>query len=227
MTVTGTGGNGPNSHGVQVFRDGRITSGGAGNVAVTGTAGGTSAFGVFVNGLDNNSPGARINSGGGTITVTGTPAPANNFGIVLGGGGRNTIASTSNASVTLITDAITLDGTGINSVSSGTGTTTLRQLTNGRVISLSGASDNATTLAFTDGELDLVTAGTLVIGDANSGNVDVSTGITQAGRTTNIFTGTSTTVLSGGSLGIRGTVNSPSGGEQRGHAPTRDQSRHY
>jgi len=170
VTVTGMGGAGPNSHGVQLFRDGRITSGSSGAVMVNGTATAGSSFGVYVNGADNT---ARINSGGGTITVTGTAA-LNNFGIVLGGGGTNVIASTSNGAITLIADTVALDGTGLNSVNSGTGSTTLRQLTNGKTINLSGASDNATQLAFTDGELDRVTAGTLVLGDANSGAVDVT-----------------------------------------------------
>ncbi len=204
VSVTGTGGNGPNSHGVQLFRDGRITSGGAGNVMVNGTAGGTNGFGVYVNGTDNT---ARINSGGGTITVTGTPI-SGGLGIVLGGGGTNTISSVSNGAITLISDTMTLDGTGVSTINSGTGATTIRQTTNGKIIDLGGA-DSGTQLGLTNLELNKVTSGTLVIGDANTGNVNVSAGIAQSGKVTNIFTSTSATVLNGGSLGIRGTVNSP------------------
>ena len=226
VTVTGTGGNGPNSFGVQVFRDGRINSGGTGAVAVTGTGGPGSNFGVFVNGLDNNSPGARINSGGGSITVTGT-GTGGNLGIVMGGGGTNTIASTSNGPITLIADQIALDGTGTNPVNSGTGATTLRQLTNGKPIDLGGV-DGPTQLGLTDGELDRVTStGPLVIGDVNSGNISVTGVITQTGHLTNLFTGGSTTVFSGGSLGISGTVNSHPEREQRRNHPARHQPRHH
>ena len=84
----------------------------------------------------------------------------------------------------------------------------IRQKTSGKVIDLGGA-DSGTQLGLTDAELDRVTASTLNIGDANSGNVNVSAVMTQTGKITNIFTGTLTTVLNGGSLGITGTVNSP------------------
>jgi hypothetical protein len=207
VTVTGTGGNGPASYGVQIFRDGRINSGGAGNVAVTGTGGGGS-HGVFVSGVDNSVTGARINSGGGTITVTGIPSPGGTGIVVDGGGsGQSRIQSTGNAPITLIADTMTLDS-GNTTLNSGTGATTLRQLTNGKIINL-GAADSGTQLGFIDNELDRVTSGTLVIGDSNSGAVNVSAVITQTGKTTNINTPGTTTVLSGGSLGITGTINSP------------------
>jgi len=202
VTVTGTGGNGPNSHGVQLFRDGRITSGGAGNVVVNGTASGAGSIGVFVNGLDNNSPGARINSGGGSITVNGT-GTGGNLGLVLGGGGTNSIASVGNAAITLVADAMTLDGTGINDVNSGTGTTTLRQLTNTTAINLGGA-DGAGTLGLTDAELDLVTAGTLNIGDSNSGAITVSANISRGAATVLNLTSNANIDIAGGSLNSAG-----------------------
>ena len=67
-----------------------------------------------------------------------------------------------------------------------------------------------------------------VIGDANSGAVNVSAGITQAGKITNIAATTTTTVLSGGSLGISRHGERPAHGEQRrnssaGHEPRRHQ----
>ncbi|MEQ1920898.1 MAG: LamG-like jellyroll fold domain-containing protein [Pyrinomonadaceae bacterium] len=218
VTVTGTGGGGPNSYGVQIFRDGRINSGGAGAVSVTGQGTTAGSFGVFVNGTDNNSPGARINGGSGaTITVTGT-APAGSIALVLGGGGTNTISSVGNGPINLIADAITLDGTGTNAVNSGIGTTTIRQFTNGRVINLGTASDAGAEVGLSDGELDRVTAGTLAIGDANSGSVNVSGVITQT-KTTNILSPLTTTVSSGGDLGIFGTISGPltvdSGGNVR------------
>ena len=62
-----------------------------------------------------------------------------------------------------------------------------------QTINLGG--DDTGRLGLTDAELDRVTAGTQVIGDANSGAVNVSAGITQAGKITNIAATTTTTVL--------------------------------
>lgn len=215
VTVTGQGGAGPSSHGVHLFRDGLITSANIGSVSVTGTGGGSNSHGVLLNSLDGNS--ARILSGGGPITVTGTSV-GSAVGIMLQRSGASTststIASTSNAAVSLIADTMTLDGgDGNTSISAGTGAVTIRQQTNGRAIGI-GAVDTfggGGTLGLTDNELDRVAAtSTLNIGDANSGAVTVSgpTPITQT-KPTNILAPLTTTVLSGGNLGIFGTITGP------------------
>ena len=140
--------------------------------------------------------------------MTGTHGSTGDFGIsITGANSTANITSGGNATVTLIADRINIDPSN-TSVSAGTGMVNIRQKTNGQTIDL-GGTDSATLLGLTDAELDRVTAGTLVIGDANTGNVNVSTLITQTGKLTNIFTGTSTTVLSTGALGITGTINSP------------------
>ncbi len=204
VTVTGMGGSGQNSHGVQLFRSGRIASGGAGSVVVTGTAGGTFSHGVFLNATDSSNV-ASIASGSGGITVTGTQT-LNGVGINLGPGGlNNSITSTANGPITLISDIMSLDA-GNSVVNSGAGLTTIRQKTNGKTINLGGA-DSTTQLGLGDSELDRVTSGTMQIGDANSGAINVSAAITQAGKITNLFS-TGTTVLNVGNLGLAGTVNS-------------------
>ena len=203
VTVIGTGGSNTGGNNIGVLADdvpSKITAAGSGVVLVTGTGGGGTSNGVSL------TRGGAINSSGGPIIVTGT---GSGIGINLDGTGSSntsTVSSSLNAAVTLVGDTMTLDGAN-TSISAGTGTVTLRQLSNGRIINLGG--NDTGQLGLTDSEMDRVTAGTLVIGDANSGNINVSTLITQTGHLTNIFTGTLTTVLNTGALGISGTINSP------------------
>ena len=60
---------------------------------------------------------------------------------------------------------------------------TLQPNTAGQFVNL-GAADAAGTLGLIDAELDTVTAGTLRVGRANSGNMTVSAALTPAGSTT-------------------------------------------
>ena len=213
VTVNGTGGTGAagNNDGIEFFRSARITSGGAGNVIVDGTGGnGTDSEGVQ---LVTDGTLASISSGGGTITVTG--ASSTSTAILLGGPSNNCggsgchISSGSNAAVTLIGDSMAL-ATGLTtSVSAGSGPVTLRQKTIAVAIELGSATDPfAGSLSLTDAELDRVTAGTLNIGNANTGNVQV-TGVISQTKTTNISTPVATLVFASGDLGIFGTVNNP------------------
>ena len=204
VTVNGTGGaNGSDNEGILI--DGslaRISAAGTGTVNVTGTAGAGTSKGVLL------SRAGSIQSSGGAITVTGTHGATGDFGIsITGANSTANITSGSNATVTLIADRINIDPAS-TLVSAGTGTVNIRQKTNGVVIDL-GGTDAANLLGLTDAELDRVFGSTLNIGDANTGNVNVSTLITQTGKITNIFTGTLTNVLSTGALGITGTINSP------------------
>jgi hypothetical protein len=74
-----------------------------------------------------------------------------------------------------------------NAIIQTTGTVSLLQKTNGQLINL-GAADSAGTLGLTDGELDQITAGTLQIGDVNSGAITVSGAITH-GNNLSLTTG--------------------------------------
>ncbi|MEQ1921297.1 MAG: LamG-like jellyroll fold domain-containing protein [Pyrinomonadaceae bacterium] len=206
VTVIGTGGTGGgNNFGVHVDDiPTRITAGGTGNVIVTGAGGAGTSNGVLVG------RSGAINSSGGTITVTGT-APSGGFGIAVdgsGGSGTSTVASSGNATVTLIADTMSLDQ-GNTSISAGSGQVNLRQETIGRQINLGAADIAGTQLGLLDLEMDRVAAtSTLNIGNTDTGAVSVSDIITQT-KTTNITSSVGTTVLTAGSLGIFGTVTAP------------------
>ncbi|HRI04238.1 MAG TPA: Calx-beta domain-containing protein [Pyrinomonadaceae bacterium] len=199
VTVAGTGGTGGNlNEGIRI--DGslsKISAAGSGNVTVTATAGANSS-----NGLDLSRSGS-IGTASGTIQITGTHGSTGGTGIWLNpGSSGNPIISSTNATITLIADRMDFAA---GSVSANAGIVNIRQKTNNQQINLGGA-DSAVQLGLIDVELDRVTAGTMNIGDAFTGAVSVSNAITQT-KLTNIFS-TSTTVLTGGDLGIFGTVNS-------------------
>src|SRR5206468_10612843 len=93
-------------------------------------------------------------------------------------------------------------------MNAGTGIVNIRQKTNGVGINLGGV--DGAVLGLASGELtNVIAASVLNIGDANTGAVDVSAVISITNRPVNILSPNTTTVLNGGSLGIRGTVTGP------------------
>ncbi len=189
VTVTGTGGgtglnNASGNHGVIVAAGGQIAAGGSGAVSVTGLGNTGGIFspavgnvGVFVTGT-----GSAITSGGGPVNIQGTDGTYLAVAVQEAG----TIASVSNAPVTITTNTLGVIGTG--TISAGTGTVTIQTLSAGTVIALGGGDDarhyptsiiTPVTLGLTDGELDLVTAGTLVIGRSNTANIRLVADITR------------------------------------------------
>ncbi|MCO6459575.1 MAG: VCBS repeat-containing protein, partial [Pirellulaceae bacterium] len=184
VSVTGTGGGAGTAgfnYGVGVSASGLITSAGTGSGATVnvvgqgGNAAGTGSgnYGVLV--LDS---GSQITSSGGAVLITGT-GTSNSAAVRLDNSGS--IASGSNAAITITADSVTLlPGTSVNS---GPGTTTFVQRTAGTLINLAGGdvlTSNPLTLGLTDAELDLVTAGTVQIGDAGSGTITVTGAITHS-----------------------------------------------
>ncbi len=182
VTVTGIGGTGAsasNSRGIVL--SGTISAAGSGSVLVTGTGstgtGGGNA-GVL---MERNGPGTiqEIKSATGNVTVTGTAGGgANSPAIFL-----NSVAAAAATISTASPGQILLVGDSMNfvtsaSVSNPTGSVTLRQSTNGTQINL-GAADSAGVLGLTSAELSLVNAGTIQIGDANSGALTVSAAISH------------------------------------------------
>ena len=171
VTVVGTG-VGDNSLGLYVAISGQITSGGAGSVSLTGTGGsGTNTVGVYL-------ADGTIASGGGAIGVTGLGS-ANNFAVHIDNSG--TIASGSNAPITITADSLDLV---IGSINSGLGTTALLPRTSGTLIDLGGLdvlSGSPLTLGLTAAELGQITAATLQIGQASSGAITLSQPIATAG----------------------------------------------
>ncbi len=217
VTINGTGGSGSGAiHlGVHVLTGGQITSGG-GNVNVTGTGGAGGGAGVDVNGgtitagsgaflnivgigtgggaashgvFLTNAAGSTITSGGGIITITGTASA---------GAGASDLTAQSGATIgggnmlVINADSISLDTSGTPAtVNAGTNSALIQQRTNGTLIDLGGA-DSVGTLGLTDAELDQVTAGTLQIGNANSGAITVSAAITH-GNNLSLTTGAGVT----------------------------------
>ncbi len=94
------------------------------------------------------------------------------------------INSSSNAAITIVADSLNLASPA--AISAGAGTVTLRQRTNGTLINL-GGNDVLTAArspsGLTDAELDTITAGTIQIGDTNSGTLTVSALISRATAT--------------------------------------------
>ncbi len=183
VTVFGTGGNTnnvgvSNGAGVRVIGDGIITSGGSGAVTVTGIGvGGTSVGheGVVINGsgLDNNL--ARIGAANGETTITATSGNDASHALVLGINHAGRITSGTNNPITINADSISIGSEGI--LSSGGGNITILTRTNGTRVDLGGADvlgGSPLTLGLTNAELARISAGTLLIGNNDTGSITVS-----------------------------------------------------
>ncbi|MEQ1828041.1 MAG: FG-GAP-like repeat-containing protein, partial [Pirellula sp.] len=169
--------------GIYMDNTGEISAGGTGNVTISGTgAGGNSGPGNFNHGVLLDGAGVRITSSGGNISVTGTGG----FGSVSNGidfeAGARVSAIIGTPTVTLVADSMRLNST--TSIDAAANSVVLRPKTNGTLISLGGGDIIPGTLGLTDAELDTVIAGKIRIGDANSGNLTVTTGISPAGTNT-------------------------------------------
>ena len=179
VTLTGTG----TGNGTGVINTGTISTAN-GTLAITGTTGsgsGTDRVGVNLTGT--------VSSTGAAINITGTGGPAiisGNFGIISGGSINTSVGNTN---ITLTADSIDISGGSINS---GTGITTLQNRTAGMLIHLGAADvsgDPDSILGLTDAELDLITAGTLIIGNTgvDSGDIGVVAAVTPANVRNFIF----------------------------------------
>jgi hypothetical protein len=161
---------------------------GGGSVTVTTGSGGTLTIST-----SNGSGGSRgINTNNGVIILTTD---------TLSLGATAELNSGGSAAINLISDSMLISATA--SINSSTGNTTLRQRTNGTLINL-GAVDSAGTLGLMDTELDRITAGTLNIGDADSGAITVSAAITRSAATVIDLTSGANIDLSTGSLDSAG-----------------------
>jgi hypothetical protein len=200
VQVTGTGGGGSSAgnRGIHVDLGGKITAAGAGTVTVVGTGGvgtGGSNLGVFV-----VSAGSMITSSGGDISVEGVGgAGANSTAITVDSSGA--ITSVGSGNVTLTADSMSIAGT--TTISAGSNTATLRPRTAGQAINLGGA-DATGTLGLTDAEIDRITAGTLRIGDASAGTINVTQSISPANASTlHLLSGANVTQVSASPREIR------------------------
>ena len=190
VQVTGTAGAATSSNlgegaGIRVFGDSLITAGGSGTVTVSGTGGaGTtaSAHGVFLSGQGFNSNLAGIGAANGATTITATAGNTSSFALMVGTSNKGRIATGSNNPITITADSINIGGAA--TISSGTAATTITTRTAGTLINLGGAdvlSGSPLTLGLTDTELDLITAGTVQIGDGSNGTTTISAVISHTG----------------------------------------------
>jgi len=204
VSVTGRGGaTSSSNYGVRVRSAGQITAGGSGTVTVTGSGGassGASNVGVLVAGASS-----QITSSGGAVLVEGT-GTSNSEAVRLQGQGLGTITSGSNAAITITADSVNIIA-GSGGINSGAGTTTIRTRTAGTQINLGGAdvlSGKPLTLGLTSAELNQITAGTLIIGDTDSGNMTISAAIARASATNVELRSGGNVVFGGGSFNTGG-----------------------
>ena len=182
VSVTGiAGGSGTSSNnlGVYVFGAGSISAGTNGQVEIIGTGGATGGlgYGVTVDGLNS-----KITSSGGDVKITGVEnGSVTALGIITLNSASIT-TNTNGGNILLISNSMDLtNGTSVSTNASAS--TTLRPYTNNVQIDLGTASDPVGgPLGLSDAELDRITAGTIVIGNNNSGDINVSAAIS---RTTN------------------------------------------
>ncbi|MCB1209314.1 MAG: cadherin-like beta sandwich domain-containing protein [Verrucomicrobiales bacterium] len=176
IDLTGTGaGTGLRAKGINFA--GFVRTTGAGAITLTGT-GSSTGSGSENYGVDLHDDTAVTIDGSGLLTVNATgganasPAFHTATGTnLMGYDGVNPYSG----NIIVNADSMSI----ANAVIRTTGTATLRQKTNGTLINL-GAADSAGLLGLTDAELDQVTAGTLVIGDANSGAITIRAVISPA-----------------------------------------------
>ncbi|WP_157607499.1 beta strand repeat-containing protein, partial [Runella limosa] len=191
VTINATGGGAaPSSYGASIAFGGQISAGGMGTVTIIGQGGGGSGGNNY--GVQTFASSSQITSGGGDITITGIEgAGSNSFGIYHFSPAAITTA-TNGGNITLIANSMNFAGTVSTQVPGGS--TTLRPYTNNVAINL-GTATNTTggPLGLSDTELDQITTGTLVIGHANSGNINVSDAITRP-------TSTNVQLISGGDV---------------------------
>ncbi len=211
IVLDGTGGatTGNENYGIQIDGDGRVVTVGDGDITMTGKGGGSGpsnrGIGILVrfNGLVQ---------AGGALTMRGTGGPGvggNNIGVSISGTSivssrdgdtqitgiegigsgsnglvtANTATITSQSNITLIANSVVI-GTSSNITTGADQTVTIRPLTNGVAINLGPTGDPlGGPLQLTDAELDRVSAGTLVIGHAQSGTITQSQPITRPAQT--------------------------------------------
>ncbi len=181
VTVNGTGGGVSGSSqniGVRVVNGGTVTADGTGAVNIVGTGGvGSSSHGVEVAASPTADIG-QITTNAGALSINATAANSSSMAVRVGANGR--LATGSGANLTVTADTVFIDSTS-GAVDAGAGTATFLTRTAGRAIGLGSGSVAGVALGFASDELNRVTAGTLVIGDATAGNITISTAIAPTG----------------------------------------------
>jgi hypothetical protein len=204
VQVTGMGGGTGSSsqnYGIEVAGSAQISAGGSGAVTLQGTAGlgsGTLNYGVS---LQGSSP--TITSGGGTIQVTGIEGTATTArGLDLNGGTITTAVN--GGSITLVANSVSISVLSAVSANS-TGSVTIKPFTTGVAVNLGTSTDPISgPLNLTPTEFGRITAGTIDIGDANSGAITVTADITRAASTAMNLTSGGAISFTGGQVNTAG-----------------------
>ncbi|MGB3269665.1 MAG: filamentous hemagglutinin N-terminal domain-containing protein, partial [Rhodanobacter sp.] len=187
----------------------------AAGVNVSGTAG-SGSVGITSATSDLAVVGSGIVTAGGAVTLEASGSGAR---INIGGSGLDTTNGVAaGANVELVADNADILGT----INAGTaGIATIRQATEGRPISLGpDVPDPAPPqLGVTAAELNLITANTIVIGDANSGNLSVNEAIAPAhANTLSLNTGGSISQVAGATITVGTLTGSAVGATTLGEA---------
>jgi hypothetical protein len=209
VTINGTGGStgASDNYGVGFEGggvDGTTLSSVNGNLTITGiatAATGTDEDGVRLEDSGGTNPFLLTTTGTGSLTISGTRGSndPSSAGINFVDDANVTLSGASN---TFIADSMDI-GTSNVSVNAGANALTLRQKTNGVRIAI-GFGDTPGILVLSDPELDVITAGTLNLGDANSGIIDIGTSITRTAATNLNLTSGAEINLGSGSLNSNG-----------------------
>ncbi len=207
VTVNGIGGNGSDNLTQGIFTQGSrggapgtTISSGTGAISITGDAGASANFG-FTSGVDLGL-GTTITTGG-DVAITAIEAP--NKLVVSAQEAFYTeadITAGTGKKVTVQANSVSLAG---GSVKAASGTVAFETRSAGTQIYLENV-EILGLLCLTDAEIDRVTAGTLVIGNADSGAVTVSVAISPA-NATNLGLTTGSTIAIDGLLTVGGSGN--------------------
>ena len=175
ISLSGTGTALSASHGLQ-FTSTSTASSSITTAAGTVTLNGTAMSGGINHGINFTSNVNVSATSTGTVAATGSTA-GTGLGINLAPATGTSGYTTAGGALTLTADTMNLNGgVGTESISTGSsGSVTLKPLTAATLVNLGSAVDTtASTLELSTAELDNVTAGTLAIGDAASGAINVS-----------------------------------------------------
>ncbi|MFN8354784.1 MAG: hypothetical protein U0Y10_10070 [Spirosomataceae bacterium] len=192
------------NYGLSMSQSGEISAGGTGIVTITGEGGlatGVSNHGIALEGL--------ITSAGGNIALTGKPGGGSTtYGIYMSkqsGAPVSSITTEVNGgNIAITTNSLRIvDSPDIRTNSSGR--VTLKPFTAGTAIDFSFAPDVTNgPLILSDTELDRISTGTLVVGDATMGDITVGIGITRPAATNVQLLSGGDVIISGGGFNTNG-----------------------
>lgn len=200
VTVTAVGGGGPNSSdnvGLSMSVASLIAAGGTGVTTITTTGGLGSAGGSYA--LDMISTGTRIGGGNGGVVITANVTDGLTTAVRMLF--NSTISTTGSGAISLSTNGLQLEsGATLNA---GSNALTIKPTTAATPLNL-GGSNAFGTLAIDDAEFDLMTAGTINLGDTSSGAVTISQPMTRATATTVTINSAAAINFTTGSLSTAG-----------------------